>query len=88
MRFADRREAGRALGEALKDFAGRDDVVVLRHPSRPMELVKRVAALPGERGLGPESYLVVGDKKTAAKSTKQKAAEKFVSQGAGIKVIS
>lgn len=39
----------------------RGDVVVLRHPSRPMELVKRVAALPGESGLGPQSYLVVGD---------------------------
>jgi nickel-type superoxide dismutase maturation protease len=39
----------------------RGDLVVLRHPSRPMELVKRVAALPGEKGLGPESYLVVGD---------------------------
>jgi putative phosphoribosyl transferase len=32
MRFADRREAGRALGEALIDFAGRDDVVVLALP--------------------------------------------------------
>jgi nickel-type superoxide dismutase maturation protease len=39
----------------------RGDLVLLRHPSRPMELVKRVAALPGEKGLGPESYLVVGD---------------------------
>jgi nickel-type superoxide dismutase maturation protease len=39
----------------------RGDVVVLNHPSRPIELVKRVAALPGESGLGPESYLVVGD---------------------------
>jgi nickel-type superoxide dismutase maturation protease len=39
----------------------RGDVVVLRHPSRRMELVKRVAALPGESGLGPQSYLVVGD---------------------------
>jgi nickel-type superoxide dismutase maturation protease len=39
----------------------RGDVVVLRHPVRSMELVKRVAALPGEEGQGPAEYLVVGD---------------------------
>jgi putative phosphoribosyl transferase len=32
MRFADRREAGRALGEALSELARRDDVVVLALP--------------------------------------------------------
>lgn len=32
MRFADRREAGQALGEALIAFAGRPDVVVLALP--------------------------------------------------------
>jgi predicted phosphoribosyltransferase len=31
-RFADRREAGEALGQALQQFAGRDDVVVLALP--------------------------------------------------------
>ena len=39
----------------------RGDLVVVRHPSRGLELVKRVAAVPGERGLGPDRYLVVGD---------------------------
>jgi nickel-type superoxide dismutase maturation protease len=39
----------------------RGDLVVLRHPSRGMELVKRVAAVPGDQGLEPDSYLVVGD---------------------------
>jgi nickel-type superoxide dismutase maturation protease len=39
----------------------RGDMVVLRHPSRGMELVKRVAAVPGEQGLEPDRYLVVGD---------------------------
>jgi nickel-type superoxide dismutase maturation protease len=39
----------------------RGDLVVVRHPDRDLELVKRVAALPGEGGLGPDRYLVVGD---------------------------
>jgi nickel-type superoxide dismutase maturation protease len=39
----------------------RGDVVVVRHPGRPMDLVKRVAGLPGEEGLGPDRYVVVGD---------------------------
>ncbi len=37
------------------------DLVVVRHPDRDLELVKRVAGLPGERDLGPDQYLVVGD---------------------------
>ena len=44
---------------------GRGDVVVVAHPSRPLEVVKRVVALPGEpaegRTLGPDEYLVLGD---------------------------
>ena len=39
----------------------RGDVVVVRHPDRGLELVKRVAALPGEEGAGPDRYLVIGD---------------------------
>jgi nickel-type superoxide dismutase maturation protease len=43
----------------------RGDVVVVAHPTRPLEVVKRVVALPGEaaegRTLGPDEYLVLGD---------------------------
>jgi signal peptidase I len=43
----------------------RGDIVVLRHPVAGLDLVKRVAALPGQRVtdrvLGPSEYLVVGD---------------------------
>lgn len=39
----------------------RGDLVVVRHPTRDLELVKRVAGLPGEGDLGPDRYLVVGD---------------------------
>lgn len=43
----------------------RGSVVVLAHPERPVDLVKRVAAVPGDvvdgRALGPTEYLVVGD---------------------------
>jgi nickel-type superoxide dismutase maturation protease len=38
----------------------RGDLVVVRHPDRDLDLVKRVAGLPGERDLGPDLY-VVGD---------------------------
>jgi signal peptidase I len=50
-------------------------VVVLRHPDGTRDLVKRVAAVPGdrvgERRLGREEYLVVGD--NAAASTDGRA---------------
>jgi signal peptidase I len=43
----------------------RGDVVVVAHPTHPLEVVKRVVALPGEvaagRTLGRDEYLVVGD---------------------------
>jgi nickel-type superoxide dismutase maturation protease len=39
----------------------RGDLVVVRHPDQDLELVKRVAGLPGEGDLGPDRYLVVGD---------------------------
>jgi signal peptidase I len=39
----------------------RGDLVVVRHPGRDLDLVKRVAGLPGERDLGPDLYVVVGD---------------------------
>ena len=43
----------------------RGSVVVLTHPERPVDLVKRVAAVPGDvvdgRSLGWSEYLVVGD---------------------------
>jgi nickel-type superoxide dismutase maturation protease len=39
----------------------RGDLVVVRHPRRDLELVKRVAGLPEERDLGPDQFLVVGD---------------------------
>jgi len=43
----------------------RGSVVVLAHPIRSLDIVKRVAAIPGDvvdgRVLGPDEYLVVGD---------------------------
>lgn len=39
----------------------RGRVVVLRRPDLGIEVVKRVAALPGEEGLGWDEYLVLGD---------------------------
>jgi signal peptidase I len=43
----------------------RGTVIVLSHPDRPMDLVKRVSAIPGDvvdgRRLGSSEYLVVGD---------------------------
>jgi signal peptidase I len=48
----------------------RGSVVVLRHPRRGLDLVKRVASVPGDRVpdgiLGPEEYLVVGDNPAAS----------------------
>jgi type IV secretory pathway protease TraF len=45
-------------------------VVVLAHPGRTLDLVKRVAAVPGERVsgrmLGPDEFLVVGDNQAAS----------------------
>ena len=50
-------------------------VVVVRHPARDLELLKRVVALPGETShgvaLGPDQYLVVGD--NTARSTDGRA---------------
>lgn len=44
---------------------GRGSIVVLAHPERPLDLVKRVTAVPGDvvagRPLGPNEYLVAGD---------------------------
>lgn len=43
----------------------RGAVVVVRHPERSLDLVKRVAAVPGDevegRVLGPHEYVVLGD---------------------------
>jgi len=43
----------------------RGSVVVLAHPDRPLDLVKRVHGVPGDRVdgrlLGSDEYLVVGD---------------------------
>jgi signal peptidase I len=43
----------------------RGSVVVLAHPGRSLDIVKRVKAIPGDvvdgRVLGPGEYLVVGD---------------------------
>jgi type IV secretory pathway protease TraF len=43
----------------------RGSVVVLAHPDRPLELVKRVRGVPGDRVdgwlLGSDEYLVLGD---------------------------
>lgn len=48
----------------------RGSVVVLSHPNRPLDLVKRVHAVPGQvvdgRVLGSDEYLVVGDNETAS----------------------
>ena len=48
----------------------RGSVVVLRHPGRTFDLVKRVRAVPCDqvdgRILGPDEYLVVGDNETAS----------------------
>jgi len=45
--FADRREAGRALAEALGDLAGRDDVVVLALPRGGVAVAEEVARALG-----------------------------------------
>jgi nickel-type superoxide dismutase maturation protease len=43
----------------------RGDIVVLRHPHRGLDLVKRITAVPGDRVddlvLGPNEYRVEGD---------------------------
>jgi type IV secretory pathway protease TraF len=43
----------------------RGSVVVLAHPDRPLDLVKRVRGVPGDRVdgwlLGSDEYLVLGD---------------------------
>lgn len=43
----------------------RGDIVVLRHPHRGLDLVKRITAVPGDRVgdlvLGPSEYRVEGD---------------------------
>jgi nickel-type superoxide dismutase maturation protease len=48
----------------------RGSVVVVRHPGRSLDLVKRVAGVPGDRvgdrTLGPGEYLVVGDHPSAS----------------------
>jgi type IV secretory pathway protease TraF len=53
----------------------RGSVVVVAHPGRSLDLVKRVRAVPGDqvdgRVLGPDQYLVVGD--NAAASTDGRA---------------
>ncbi|HEX5949293.1 MAG TPA: S26 family signal peptidase [Actinomycetota bacterium] len=49
---------------------GPGSVVVLRHPGRALDLVKRVRAVPGDevegRILGADEYLVVGDNESAS----------------------
>lgn len=46
------------------------DVVVLEHPERPgFEMVKRVIAVPGERGLGRDEYWLEGDHPNPERST-------------------
>lgn len=62
-----------APGDQLLAVAGRairrGDVVVVRAPDRDLEMVKRVAGVPGDqvrigdedRLLGPDQFLVVGD---------------------------
>lgn len=48
----------------------RGDVVVVGHPGRDLEVLKRVVGVPGEVAegvlLGPGQYLVVGDNRAAS----------------------
>jgi signal peptidase I len=48
----------------------RGDIVVLRHPGDALDVVKRVAAVPGDSladgALGPDQFLVVGDNPAAS----------------------
>lgn len=46
-RFRDRREAGRALAERLRDYAGRDDVIVLALPRGGVPVGFEVASALG-----------------------------------------
>ena len=39
----------------------RGELVVIRRPDHGIEVVKRVAAVPGEGALGRDEYLVLGD---------------------------
>ena len=49
---------------------GRGTIVILSHPARRMDLVKRVSAIPGDvvdgRRLEASEYLVVGDNESAS----------------------
>lgn len=53
----------------------RGSVVILAHPERSIDIVKRITAIPGDvvdgRPLGPDEYLVVGDNQ--ARSTDGRA---------------
>jgi nickel-type superoxide dismutase maturation protease len=48
----------------------RGEVVVVDHPTKPLRLVKRVLAVPGDaydgRRLGPDEYYVAGDNPAAS----------------------
>jgi signal peptidase I len=62
---------GDLLLAARNGSIGRGALVVVEHPERPgFELVKRVAALPGELAegslLGPDEYWVTGDNRDAS----------------------
>ena len=52
------------------------------------KLVRKLGGVPNDAVSKTLTFLVIGDKKTPEKSTKQKAAEKLVAQGAPIQVIS
>lgn len=62
--------AGDWLVATRRGRVRRGCVVVLAHPERPLDLVKRVAAVPGDevdgKRLGPDEYLVAGDNPQAS----------------------
>jgi BRCT domain type II-containing protein len=76
-----------ALDRAAQITAGNQIAAKKLSVREAESLVKKLGGTALDAVNKTLTYLVVGDKKTPEKSTKQKAAEKLVGQGIGIQVI-